>query len=184
MEKVSENKDAIVLHLGENPVVLLSEPFNSDIDVDALTRIDYTNLIGEMVTISALMNKVGNLRAEAEKCLSDDKLDCDIYEASKKKSWRNEANRDSGKFMVDGESIKLSEKALDEAILLDPLYQQKKRKIISSQRVFSILDSWFWSVNDKSKKLNNLVKPLEPNEFVKELIEGRVNSFIIKKPKI
>ena len=70
MEKVSENKDAIVLHLGENPVVLLSEPFNSDIDVDALTRIDYTNLIGEMVTISALMNKVGNLRAEAEKIMA------------------------------------------------------------------------------------------------------------------
>ncbi len=173
----------IVVHVGDEPLILLSENFSEEIDIDGLTKIDYTNLLGESVTISALLNKIGILRAEGEKQLSDAKLDCDIYEANIRKKWRNEASRNNGKFILDGEEIKLSEKALDEAVLLDVTYQKKKREIIEAQKDFNILDSWMWAITDKSKKLANLLKPVVPEEFMEELIEGKVNSFIIKKPK-
>jgi hypothetical protein len=44
-----------------------------------------------------------------------------------------------------------------------------------------MLDALQWAVQDKSKKLNNLLKPVTPTEFLNELVEGEVNSFFIKK---
>lgn len=85
--------------------------------------------------------------------------------------------------MEDGEveEIKLSEKALDEALLLDEDYQNLCIAYIDAQKNFSVLDALQWAVQDKSKKLNNLLKPVTPTEFLGELVEGKVNSFFIKK---
>jgi short-subunit dehydrogenase involved in D-alanine esterification of teichoic acids len=85
--------------------------------------------------------------------------------------------------LEDGEveEIKLSEKALDEALLLDEDYQNLCIAYIDAQKNFSVLDALQWAVQDKSKKLNNLLKPVTPTEFLGELVEGKVNSFFIKK---
>jgi hypothetical protein len=171
----------ILVHFNNVPVTLSTDGFEGTVDVDRLTAIDYSNLYGEAVTVSALLNKIGLLRAEAEKTMAEKKLERDVYEAEKKRVWRREANANSGKFTVDGEEVKLSEKALDEALLLDDGYQDLSMEFIDAQRNFSMLDSLQWSVQDKSKKLNNMLKPVTPQEFVNDLVEGEVNSFYITK---
>lgn len=171
----------ILVHFNNVPVTLSTDGFEGTVDVDRLTAIDYSNLYGEAVTVSALLNKIGLLRAEAEKTMAEKKLERDVYEAEKKRVWRREANANAGKFTVDGEEVKLSEKALDEALLLDDGYQDLSMEFIDAQRNFSMLDSLQWSVQDKSKKLNNMLKPVTPQEFVNDLVEGEVNSFYITK---
>lgn len=170
-----------LVHFGETPVKLVTNGFEGEIDIDRLTSINYENLYGEAVTISALLNKVGILRAEAEKVMSEKKLEREVYEADIKKQWRREANKNGGKFTIEGEEIKLSEKALDEALLIDEAYQTLSIEYIDAQRNFNILDALQWSIQDKSKKLNNLLKPVTPTEFLSELVAGEVNSFIITK---
>ena len=118
----------ILVHFNDVPVTLQTNGFEDTVDIDKLTSIEYSNLYGEAVTVSALLNKVGLLRAEAEKKVAECKLEKEVYEAQTKKEWRREANRNGGKFTLaleDGEveEIKLSEKALDEALLLDEDYQ-------------------------------------------------------------
>lgn len=171
----------ILVHFNETPVTLVTNGFEDTVDIDSLTSIDYSNLYGEAVTVSALLNKVGLLRAEAERAVSEKKLEKEVYEADMKKGWRREANRNGGKFTVEEEEIKLSEKALDEALLLDEDYQKLCLEYIEAQKNFSVLDALQWSVQDKSKKLNNLLKPVTPQEFLSELVEGEVNSFLIAK---
>lgn len=176
----------ILVHFNDVPVTLVTNGFEDTVDIDKLTSIDYSNLYGEAVTVSALLNKVGMLRAEAEKKVAECKLEKEVYEAQTKKEWRREANRNGGKFTLaleDGEveEIKLSEKALDEALLLDEDYQNLCIAYIDAQKNFSVLDALQWAVQDKSKKLNNLLKPVTPTEFLGELVEGKVNSFFIKK---
>lgn len=112
----------ILVHFNDVPVTLQTNGFEDTVDIDKLTSIEYSNLYGEAVTVSALLNKVGLLRAEAEKKVAECKLEKEVYEAQTKKEWRREANRNGGKFTLaleDGEveEIKLSEKALDEALL-------------------------------------------------------------------
>lgn len=171
----------ILVHFNEVPVTLVTNGFEDTVDIDQLTSIDYSNLYGEAVTVSALLNKVGLLRAEAERAVSEKKLEKEVYEADMKKGWRREANRNGGKFTIEEEEIKLSEKALDEALLLDEDYQKLCLEYIEVQKNFSVLDALQWSVQDKSKKLNNLLKPVTPQEFLSELVEGKVNSFLIAK---
>lgn len=176
----------ILVHFNDVPVTLQTNGFEDTVDIDKLTSIEYSNLYGEAVTVSALLNKVGLLRAEAEKKVAECKLEKEVYEAQTKKEWRREANRNGGKFTLaleDGEveEIKLSEKALDEALLLDEDYQNLCIAYIDAQKNFSVLDALQWAVQDKSKKLNNLLKPVTPTEFLSELVEGKVNSFLIAK---
>jgi hypothetical protein len=171
----------ILVHFNDVPVTLKTNGFEDTVDIDRLTSIDYSNLYGEAVTVSALLNKVGLLRAEAERAVSEKKLEKEVYEADMKKGWRREANRNGGKFTIEEEEIKLSEKALDEALLLDEDYQKLCLEYIEAQKNFSVLDALQWSVQDKSKKLNNLLKPVTPQEFLSELVEGKVNSFLIAK---
>lgn len=171
----------ILVHFNDVPVTLKTNGFEDTVDIDRLTSIDYSNLYGEAVTVSALLNKVGLLRAEAERAVSEKKLEKEVYEADMKKGWRREANRNGGKFTIEDEEIKLSEKALDEALLLDEDYQKLCLEYIEAQKNFSVLDALQWSVQDKSKKLNNLLKPVTPQEFLSELVEGKVNSFLIAK---
>lgn len=171
----------ILVHFNDVPVTLVTNEFEETVDIDKLTSIDYSNLYGEAVTVSALLNKVGLLRAEAERAVSEKKLEKEVYEADMKKGWRREANRNGGKFTIEDEEIKLSEKALDEALLLDEDYQKLCLEYIEAQKNFSVLDALQWSVQDKSKKLNNLLKPVTPQEFLSELVEGKVNSFLIAK---
>lgn len=172
----------ILIHINDVPVVLQTAGFTGKIDIDSLTAIDYTNLYGEAATISALLNKVGIIRAEAEKAVSDKKLEKDVYEAETKKNWRRQANRNMGRFNIEGDEVKLSEKALDEALLLDRGYQELCEELTDAEKNFSVLDALLWAIQDKSKKLNNLLKPVTPTEFLGELVEGSiVNGFIIKK---
>ena len=171
----------ILVHFNDVPVTLVTNGFEETVDIDKLTSIDYSNLYGEAVTVSALLNKVGLLRAEAERAVSEKKLEKEVYEADMKKGWRREANRNGGKFTIEDEEIKLSEKALDEALLLNVDYQKLCLEYIEAQKNFSVLDALQWSVQDKSKKLNNLLKPVTPQEFLSELVEGKVNSFLIAK---
>lgn len=171
----------INVHFNNVPVELETNGFDGKVDIDRLTSIDYSNLFGEAVTVSALLNKIGLLRAEAEKAVADKKLEKDVYEADLKKRWRRQAQKNGGKFFIDDDEIKLSEKALDEAILLDEDYQQLSCELIEAQKNFAVLDTLQWSVQDKSKKLNNLLRPVTPSEFLQELVEGEVNSFFIRK---
>ena len=76
--------------------------------------------------------------------MSDKKLEKEVFEANLKRDWRREANRNQGRFYIDGEFVKISEKALDEALLLDENYQDLCVKYIDAQKNFNILDSLLW----------------------------------------
>lgn len=170
-----------VVHIGDKPVMLISADAEEAVDIDSLCRIDHSNLYGEIVTVSALLNKIGIWKAEAEALYNRSKLKCDIYEANFRKEIRIEANKNQGKFKMGDDYIKLTEKSVEEAIYTDPEFQGLKDDMIENQRMLNILDSWFWAINDKSKKLSSIVKAVSPDEFLNELVEAKVNTFLIKK---
>ena len=177
--------DEVFLHVGGKSVVLKYNGFNEEVNVDELTAIEYSNLYGEAVTISALISKLGLMRAEAEKYQSECKLDLDIYEAKTKKEYRKDAVENAGKITLpEGTMIKLTEAALDEIIKSDLKWQLIKKKLIESKRQYDYIDSLFWSASSKDKKLNNIVKAVTPEELYDELIEGVINSIAIQKKKI
>jgi hypothetical protein len=177
-----------LIHIGEKPVVLIYSDFEDEIDVNELTRIHYENLWGEAVTVSTLLNRIGQLRAEAERIYDSKKFELNVLEADLKKRWRREANKSSGKFSITDDDgtvifIKLTEKSLDDAVLCDKGYQTVKNNEIKVKRDYGYIDSLFWAIQSKDRKLNNLLPQVTPGEFYDELIEGSINGIFIKKPK-
>lgn len=175
----------VVVPFDDKVVVLNFAEFDDEINIDDLTSIDYSNLYGEAVTVSALLNKVGILKSTAESILAKTKLDCDIYISGLQKKYRREANVNSGKFtLIDDDkevSIKLTEDALIMAINLDLAVQNKRKAIIEAQKNLGYVDALYWAVKSKDDKLSVLMKGVTPNEFVEGIVEGKINSILINK---
>ena len=55
--------EKIVISVQGKTITLTQSDIDSDIDMDEVTQINYSNLYGEMVTVSALLNKLGILKA-------------------------------------------------------------------------------------------------------------------------
>ena len=57
---------------------------DTDIDIDDLIKIDYHNILGEILTFSVIMNRIGNFRAEMEELMEEAKVEVEIKKASRK----------------------------------------------------------------------------------------------------
>ena len=175
------------IHVGDQPITLEHDNFDSIINVDDLTKIDTSNLFGEAVTISAAVNRIGLLKAEVEGLMADTKLEIKIFESNYKSKLRKDASKSGGTYTirVDNEdvSVKITEKALETCFESDEKWIELMRRFNKAEKNFNALSSLYWATQDKSRKLNGLVSGTTPQEFVEGLIEGKVNGMLITKKR-
>lgn len=173
------------IHIGNQPLILEQGDFDEHVDIDALTGVESSNIFGEATTISAATNRFGMLKADAEKKLSDLKLDIRLLESNIKAEKRKQASENSGfyKMSVDGVDfkVKLTEKALESCFEMDDRWVKLKREFIDTEKQLNYITSIHWSMQDKCRKLNGVISSTTPKEFVDELIEGKINGILVKK---
>jgi len=155
---------------------LLFDNFDEDMEVDSLLKIDYSNLIGELITFPVIVNRFGNLLAEAESQVSEAKLNLEIFEAKTKEKLRIELAAQNGGRNPTVEN-------LNNAVVSNKAYQALRRKMIEVQKNRDYINSIFWSAKDKSEKLNKLSLSIQSSELSDSVIEGRVNNVLIKRTK-
>ena len=165
-------QDSVKVSLGDKTLVLKFRDFDTDIDIDQLTSIDYSNLHGEIVTVSALLNKVGILKTGVENELAILEMDEEILIAQKRKDFRK---------LAQDLNEKLTIAILDDKITLDEDIQKHRKAIILMKKTLGIVNSWYWGIQSKDKKLGVLMKGVTPEEFAKEITEGVINEILIKK---
>lgn len=165
-----------IIQIGGNTYKLIFDNFDEDVDIDSLLKIDYSNLIGELVTFPVILNRFGILLAEAESQVAETKLNMDVYEAKTKERLRIElAEQNNGKAPTV--------EALNNAVVSNKAYQAMKRKYIEVVKIRDYINSIFWAVKDKSEKLNKLSLSIQPGDLSDSVIEGRVNNVLVKKTK-
>ena len=165
-----------IIQIGGNTYKLIFDNFDEDVDIDSLLKIDYSNLIGELVTFPVILNRFGILLAEAESQVAETKLNMDVYEAKTKEKLRIElAEQNNGKAPTV--------EALNNAVVSNKAYQAMKRKYIEVVKTRDYINSIFWAVKDKSEKLNKLSLSIQPSDLSDSVIEGRVNNVLVKKTK-
>ena len=151
------------------------EDFEEDVDIDELLKIDYSNLIGEMITFPVIVNRFGTLLAEAESRVAEMKLNLEVLEAKTKEKIRTEIIEQNGKSPTV--------EALNNAVLMNPAYQAMKKKLIDTQKTRDYINSAFWAAKDKSNKIDRLSLTVTTDDISDSVIEGRVNSVLLKKVK-
>lgn len=165
-----------IIQIRGNTYKLIFDNFDEDVDIDSLLKIDYSNLIGELVTFPVILNRFGILLAEAESQVAETKLNMDVYEAKTKERLRIElAEQNNGKAPTV--------EALNNAVVSNNAYQAMKRKYIEVVKTRDYINSIFWAVKDKSEKLNKLSLSIQPGDLSDSVIEGRVNNVLVKKTK-
>jgi hypothetical protein len=165
-----------ILNIGENVYTITFDEFEEDIELEQLLKIDYSNIIGEMVTFPIVVAKLGNMLADAESKVSEKKLNLDVLEAKLKEEYRLQyAEQNNGKNpTVD---------ALNSSVLLDKRYQVFNKNLITAKKVRDYLLTIYLAAKDKSEKINRVFYQAHPNDIPDGVIEGRVNSSIVKKNK-
>lgn len=173
-----------VIKLEDKTIVLIYKDIDDDIDVDQLLQIDYTNIYGELLTNSVILNKIGLLKADAQASYDLMKMNVNIFEAKIRRQLRREALINGGKVKIEDEgSIKLTESSLDEIVDGNTKLQVLRKQLIEAKKDLEYMDSLFWSLKSKDQKLNLLVPKVTPQELYDELIEGTINTITIKKIK-
>jgi len=165
-----------VITIGGKTLKLLFDDFDEDVDVDSLLKIDYSNLIGEMVTFPVIVNRFGQLLAEAESQVSEKKLTMEVFEAKLKEKLRNKLSEKNG-----GKAPTVD--ALNNSVLIDAGYQAMKKAYFSAVKTKDYINSIFWSAKDKSDKLDKLSLSIQAGDLSDSFIEGRVNNVLVKNTK-
>lgn len=162
-----------IIQIGGNTYKLIFDNFDEDVDIDSLLKIDYSNLIGELVTFPVILNRFGILLAEAESQVAETKLNMDVYEAKTKEKLRIElAEQNNGKAPTV--------EALNNAVVSNKAYQAMKRKYIEVVKTRDYINSIFWAVKDKSDKISSLLKQSEIT-LETDVMPERLNGIFIKK---
>lgn len=162
-----------LITVGDTTYKLLFDDFDEDMDIDSLLKIDYSNIIGELITFPVIVNRFGNLLAEAESKVSEMKLNLEVFEAKTKERLRVELAEANG-----GKNPTVE--ALNNALLMNNAYQVMRKRFIEVQKTRDYINSIFWSAKDKSDKISTLLKSSEIT-LETELMENRINGVLIKK---
>lgn len=173
-------QEQLTIQLATKVVVINILPFDTDIDVEDLTKIHHHNIIGEILTCSVLLNRVGNLLADMDEHLSHTKLDFEIFMADLKEKKRKELIRTGTDSKGNPKVEKPTQDEVDNAVLITPEYKVKKTNLFRVQKEWAYINSLYWAVKDKSDKVQRVTEKLKPEEFEKDIIEGEINGVMIR----
>lgn len=179
------NQEKIVIDLKNGKSAILSIiPFDTDIDTDNLTTIQHHNIMGEILTSSNLLNRVGNLKVEQENIVAEAELDLKIWEAGKEKEVRKKLTYETepdtkGKTKTVSPTIN----EVDAELKTLPEYKIMHTNLLKLKKDMNILNAFYWAVKSKDDKLVKLSEKLVPGDFESHLVEGRINDVYIKIQK-
>lgn len=169
---MAQEKEKIVIEMKNGKIAILSiQEFDTELDIDGILRIDYSNIMGEVLTFPLMFNRVANFRAEMENLVAEAKLDFEVFEAQLTEEKRKSIVAAGGKGTVS---------EIENAVKLDARYSVKKKQLFKIQKDYAYMDSFYWAAQSKDTKLNRLSEKLRPEEFERELVEDVINGIYIK----
>lgn len=175
-----DHSELIQVPFSNRVVTLKIGVFDTDVDTDDLLKIDYANMMGEILTFPVLLNRIGSLRAEAMDIVANAKMDFAIFEAQLKDEKRRNGVRTQADAKGVEKQVRLTADEVESAVVTDPRWKVKKMDLLTKEKNFQYIDSLYWAAKSKDDKLNKLTHSLKPEEFSQDILEGTINGILIK----
>ena len=178
-----ETQPPLVIEYAGKTFSLHLQDFDTDVDVEEILKIDYGNIMGEILTFPVLFNRIGNLKAEYDNIVKMEELDFEIWMAQKEAEQRKKLtfSEDRGKGVT--KQIAPSIPEVQSAIKALPDYKLKYSKLLTVRKNMQNIDAIYWSAKAKGGMLENLSGKLRPEEFEGELLQDTVNGILVKQHK-
>lgn len=179
-------KEISIIHLKNKSIKLEIQDFvDSSIDTEELLQVDLNNIIMDICTFPVIFNRIANIKAQIEDLLRETQLDFDFFEAQlrdeKRKSLTREVDDNRGKG-----GMKIKYPTIDEvadAVILDPRYKSKRTELNQVKKGNDVADALYWAAKSKDQKLNAISAKIQPEDFEKGILDGTVNSVLIRSYK-
>lgn len=162
--------EKIVINVGSGVYTLKPLPFDSEIDLKEYVKIDHGNILGELLTMPLVLNQIANLRADVEHSVSLQKITVEVTKAEIEKEYK--ASR---------AGLKTTLNDLDAHVSTHPVFLEEKTKLLTLQKQFAYMDSFYWSAKSKLDALQVISNKVTPEEFNIELLESNINNVLIRK---
>lgn len=163
-----------IINIGKDTYVVNFDEFDDDIELEDLLKIDYSNILGEMLTFPIIVAKLGNMLADAESKVNEKKLNLDVQEAKLKEEYRVRLAEANG-----GKNPTID--ALNTAVLIDKRYEAYNKMLIEAKKIRDYMLTIYLAAKDKSEKINRVFYQVNPQDIPDGVIEGRINNTIVKK---
>jgi len=176
--------DSITIPFKTKMIKLTFAEFSEEIDMDQITKIDYSNLHAELLTVPTLMNRIGLWKADADNVYASKKLDLSVAKAQAYnrigKTYKSVKNSKG-----DPVDKPKTREDIDAEITMDQGIQVLQRNLINRQRDCDYLDSLYWAIKSKEQKLNKIGEKmnLTPEDFEREIVEQTWNGILIQAAK-
>ena len=168
----------IKIQLENTTVILKVDDGNGEFDTEDILRIDYGNIVGELLTFPVIVNRVGILKAQVDNSVRKKKLSFDIFKADLTEHYR----KSMSKMEVDAKGVKKWKApvidAVENAVKTDPKYKTEMESLFTVEKSAAYIDSLYWSTKSKDDKLKALSHHV-PHDL-EEIVEGAVNGIKIK----
>lgn len=162
----------LVFTVGDKMIKFKVSDFQDDLDIDTLLKIDYGNLVAELITAPVVMNKMGILAAEMSNELRLAKMNFEIRKAKEQQKVRENLSEEDDK----GKIKKPTVAEVEDALTVSKIYQKYQRDYFEAQKQKDYIDSIYQAVKDKSEKLNKLSLTLRSGDINEELIQKQLNN--------
>jgi len=147
-----------------------NQDFDKNVNLDKLLKIDYGNLVAEMLTFPVVVNKLGLLVADMDNQIQLAKLNLSIKESKLKKKIRNKlAARDE-----KGKKPTISE--VEDAMITNKIWIKSKIDYIDTIKKKEYMYSIYESAKDKSRKLDKLSLTIKTGDIDDKIIQRQLNN--------
>jgi len=162
----------LVFTVGDKMIKFKVSDFQDDLDIDTLLKIDYGNLVAELITAPVVMNKMGILAAEMSNELRLAKLNFEIRKAKVQQQIREDLSEEDDKGKVKKPTVA----EVEDGLLMNKVFQKYQRDYFEAQKQKDYIDSIYTAIRDKSEKLNKLSLTLRSGDINEELIQKQLNN--------
>lgn len=163
-----EETKRIVKISEELSVVLKTQFFEDDIDMDRITRVDVMNIHAEVVTMPVILNKAGILLADVTEKFNLAKLDVDITESQLKEKYYNDAATSGDRLSEDKCNVKVRNNVN---------WKVKKKQFISRQKDMEYVNSLYWALKTKNDKVDLLARSINTEDIIEFLKRTKLKQF-------
>ena len=157
----------LVCNLGDKVIKFKIGEFDNELDIDKLLKIDYNNVIAEILTFPVMVNRFGALAADMSNIYHEKKIDLSIFEAKEREKIRQELSD-------EGEKITIG--VVDDRLMKSVKYRAKKKLVYKAEKEKEYLYSIYFAAKDKSTKLDKLSMSLRRDDFDELTVQRQMNN--------
>ena len=168
--------EKIKVNFGDKVIQFQFENFEKEIDTDSLMKIDYSNLVAELITFPVVVNKLGLLAADLDAEYRLAKLNMKITESKLRRIAREElAEPDS-----NGKISKPTVQEIEDAMQVKKLYRLKNEEMNNAEKNRDYIYALYEAAKDKSRKLDKLSLTLQSGDIDEALVQKQMNKIYYK----